>query len=376
MRFQEVIGQSRIKSKLLRSLQQETVSNTQLFLGPEGSGNLPLALAFAQYLVCEQPEKTDACGKCEACHKAQKLIHPDIHFAFPTINRKDKREALADEFIQEWREAISNNPYLNLYDWLQHIKAGNSQGNIAVKECREIIKKLSLKPFEGGRKVMILWMPELLGKEGNALLKILEEPAPDTYFLLVAEDSEGILNTILSRTQLVRIPPLSLEDTQEAIKQNVDISDSEALEIAHLADGNYRAALALAQSHETAYSSQFIHWMRACYRKEGTQLLSWVQQLAAKGREEQKNFLSFALQMLESLFLMNKGAPGEARLREEDRDFAQKFSGLLDDEGFEDLYEGLNNAIYYIERNASAKIVLFRLSLRINRVLKTSKVLK
>jgi DNA polymerase-3 subunit delta' len=376
MLFQEVIGQSRIKAKLLRSLQQDKVSNTQLFLGPEGSGTLPLALAFAQYLVCEQPGKADACGQCSACQKVQKLIHPDVHFAFPTVNRKDKREALSDEFIQEWRDAATTNPYLGLYDWLQYIKAGNSQGNISMKECREVLKKLSLKPFEGGKKVMVLWMPELLGKEGNALLKILEEPAPDTYFLLVGEDSEQILNTIMSRTQLVRIPPLSNEAVQEGLQHKTGIGENEARDIAQLADGNFRSALALANSHETAYSSQFIQWMRVCYRKQGVELLNLINQMASKGREEQKNFLSFAIQMLEAMFLMDKGMPSDTRLREEDQDFARKFAGLIDDEGFEALYEGLNQASYYIERNASAKIVLFRLSLRINRILTTSKVLK
>lgn len=376
MRFNNIIGQTRIKTKLLRTLQQDKVSNTQLFLGPEGSGALPLVLAFAQYLMCEQPGKSDACGQCSACQKVQKLIHPDVHFAFPTVNRKDKREPLADEFIQEWRDMVTQNPYFSLFDWLQHIKAGNSQGNITIKECREVIKKLSLKPFEGGKKVMILWMPELLGKEGNALLKILEEPSPDTYFLLVGEDSERILNTILSRTQLVRIPPLSADTIQEGLQQQVGTSEKEARDIAQLADGNFRAALALADTHDMAYSSQFIQWMRACYRKQGVELLEWVQRMAAKGREEEKNFLSFSIQMLESLFFINKGIPEAARLREEDYEFARKFSSLLDDDGFEAMYQEFNDASHYIERNASAKIVFFRLSLRINRILTTKKVLK
>lgn len=376
MQFQEVVGQERIKKKLLRSLQQDKVSNTQLFLGPDGSGGLPLALAFAQYLMCENPSNQDSCGNCSSCHKVSKLIHPDLHFAFPTINRKDKGESLSDAFLADWREALNSNPYQSLYEWLQFIKAGNSQGNISVKECREIINKLSLKPFEGGKKVMLLWMPELLGKEGNALLKILEEPGPETYFLLVAENSENILNTILSRTQLVRVPPLGTSAIHSALQDTYGLLEGEAYEIARLADGNFRAAKHLAQSNETGYSSQFINWMRAAYRKQGTELLEWVQQMAAKGREEQKHFLDFALQMVETLFLLDKGAAEETFVRQDDQDFARKFSSLLDDEGFEAMYEGLNQAIFYIERNASAKIVLFRLSLRINEILTQRKVLK
>jgi DNA polymerase-3 subunit delta' len=223
---------------------------------------------------------------------------------------------------------------------------------------------------------MVLWMPELLGKEGNALLKILEEPGPDTYFLLVANDSENILNTILSRTQLVRVPPLSTDAIQEGLQSSYGLHEAEAQEIGRLADGNYRAAQKLAESNETAYSSQFIQWMRASYRKNGVELLEWVQQMAAKGREEQKHFLGFALQMVETLFLLDKEAGEESFVRESDRDFARKFASLLDDEGFEALYEGINQAIFYIERNASAKIVLFRLSLRINEILNPNKVLK
>ena len=374
MLFSEVVGQSRIKQKLIKSIRNGKVSNTQIFLGPEGAGGLPLALAFAQYLNCENPGTHDACGECDACKKARKLIHPDVHFTFPVVNKSNK-DNISDEFIKEWRSAISENPYMNYYDWLQYIQAGNSQGNIAVKDCREIIKKLSLKPFEGGNKIMVLWMPERLGKEGNALLKILEEPAPNTYFILVAENSELILNTILSRSQLVRIPPLSADEINPALQNQLSISESESQEIAQLADGNYRAALSLAKAGESEFSTQFIQWMRYCFKKDGLELVQWTNQMAAKGREEQKNFLSYALQMLEEIFLLGEGLKEGRRLKADDMDFAKKFASYVTEETFVHINDAINNAHFYIERNASSKIVFFNLSLQINRFLSEAKVL-
>ncbi len=375
MLFSEVVGQDRIKQKLIKSIRSGKVSNTQLFLAPEGAGGLPLALAFTQYLVCENPTNKDACGECDACHKVQKLIHPDVHFTFPVVNQSD-RDNVSDEFIKEWRQAVIESPYMNYYDWLQTIQAGNSQGNIAVKDCREIIKKLSLKSFEGGKKVMILWLPERLGKEGNALLKILEEPSPDTYFILVAENSELILNTILSRAQLVRIPPLDAKEISDSLQAQMSLNEAEALEIAQLADGNYRTARRLAKSGESEFSTQFIQWMRHCYRKNGPEMVQWTNQIAAKGREEQKNFLSFALQMLEELFLFGQGLKEGRRLKEEDIPFTESFATFVTEETFVRIYDAMNKAHYYIERNASSKIVFFNLSLQINHFLVKSEVLK
>lgn len=374
MLFSQVVGQDRIKQKLIKTIRTGKVSNTQLFLAPEGAGGLPMALAFAQYLTCENPDSNDACGRCDACNKVQKLIHPDIHFTFPVVNKPNK-DPLSDEFIKEWRQALLDNPYMNFYDWLQQIQAGNSQGNITVDDCREVIKKLSLKPFEGGKKIMILWMPERLGKEGNALLKILEEPSPDTYFILVGENSELILNTILSRAQLVRIPPLDAREMSEALREQLSVNESEAQEVAQLADGNFRAAMSLAKSGESEFSTQFIQWMRYCFRKNGLEFVQWTNQMAARGREEQKNFLSYALQMLEELFLLGEGMTEGRRLKADDMEFAEKFAGYVDEEAFMHIYDAINKAYYYIERNASSKIVFFNLSLQINRSLMKRKVL-
>ena len=221
MQFKEVIGQQKVKDYLLKSAQSDQVSHAQLFLGPEGCGNLALAIAYAQYLQCRNKGATDACGKCSSCIKANKLIHPDIHFSYPTVGSKAK----STDFLKEWRDAVEQQPYMNVYQWLQHIKAENKQGNITREECEAIIRKLSLRAYESTYKVLIVWMPEYLGKEGNRLLKLIEEPPVNTVFLLVAENANLILNTILSRTQQLRIHRLSDAAIKEALVERHQLSE-------------------------------------------------------------------------------------------------------------------------------------------------------
>ena len=228
VQFEKIIGQKGTKEQLIQMVQHNRLSHALLFLGKEGSGALSLALAFAQYIACEQvngkikktnPEASlfgeatpeiaepldmhDSCGVCSACTKANQLVHPDIHFSYPVIPRKSGDKPVSTDYINEWREFVSINPYGNVYDWLQFIGAENKQGNITSEECNDITRKISLKSFESEYKVLIIWMPEYLTKNGNKLLKLIEEPPPNTLFLLVAENEDLILPTILSRTQVV-----------------------------------------------------------------------------------------------------------------------------------------------------------------------------
>ncbi len=375
MQFKDVVGQASVKTKLINTLKTGKISHAQLFLGKEGTGGLPMALAFAQYLNCKNPLEDDSCGVCESCQKMSKLIHPDVHFSYPVVSLQGaKRPSISLDFIGQWREAVSKNPYLSYYEWLQYLEAGNKQGNITISEARDIIKKLSLKAFEGGDKVLIMWLPEYLGKEGNALLKILEEPPDNTFFILVAEDQERILNTILSRTQLVRIPPIKNDAIEQALASNHEYGAEEAAQIARLADGNYHLALSLSGKGEQDYSSKFIEWMRLCFQKSGLELIQWVNQISGTGREEQKNFLTYSLQMLEEIFLLGEGLKEGRKLRQSDYDFAEKFSGYVNEDTFIRIYDAINKAHYYIERNARSKIVFFHLSLRINQFLRKEKV--
>src|SRR6202035_5286750 len=253
MLFSEVIGQREIKAKLRNLVEHNRLSHALLLNAPEGAGGLPLALAFAQYLVCDRVSDegskinfpSESCGVCPSCIKAAQLIHPDIHYVYPVVSRKPGDKPVSADFISEWREFISQFPYGTIFDWLQFIQADNKQGNISAHECNEINRKLSLKSFENGYKILIMWMPEYLGNEGNKLLKLIEEPPPNTLFLLVAENDSFILPTILSRTQLIKIPPLEAKEIEQALIERVRLPAEHAARIAAISEGNYHEAMQL-----------------------------------------------------------------------------------------------------------------------------------
>src|SRR5882724_3516580 len=249
MSFENVIGHSDIQQSLVELVQHNRLSHALLFLGNEGSGALPLALAFAQYIVCDKVKegRADACGICPACVKASRWVHPDIHFSYPVIPRKSGDKPVSSDYSSEWREFMTQYPYGNAYDWLQFIGAENKQGNITAQECNDIIRKLNLKSFETEYKILVMWMPEYLGNEGNKLLKLIEEPPANTLFILVAENESLILPTILSRTQLVKIPALDTADIAQALAERANIQPELARQTASISEGNYREALQLLQ---------------------------------------------------------------------------------------------------------------------------------
>jgi DNA polymerase-3 subunit delta' len=370
MLFKEVIGHAPLKEKLLGSLQAGRVSHAQLFLGENGTGALPLALAYAQYTNCQNPGPEDSCGICDACHKMMSLEYADLHFSFPMINRKPGSKALSQEFLPEWRKALLDNPYLDYMDWMEIIGAENKQGNITADESRDIIRRLSLMPLYEGYKIMLIWLPEYLGKEGNILLKILEEPPARTLFLLVAEDEEQILPTILSRTQLLRVPRITDADLRAALVQKLGIGDEEAGRLSHLAEGNYNLALKLFKEGENDYTEEFIHWMRICFRTDMAGILTWVDKMATTGRENQKNFLVYGLNLFRECLLHRQKLDSLTRILESEKDFVQKFSAFIGPDNIGPLSEAFSTAHYHIERNANPKILLFNLTLQVNELLK------
>ncbi|RZK65896.1 MAG: hypothetical protein EOO92_25830, partial [Pedobacter sp.] len=236
MQFKDVVGQEDIKVHLINTVKSDRISHAQLFLGPEGSGSLALAFAYAQFISCENKQETDSCGECASCRKYQKLIHPDLHFSYPFFAKHKEDTALT--FIEEWRKAFLANPYLSLDEWREQLSADNKQANINIAECHSIIQKLSLKPFESEYKVLIMWLPEFLEKEGNSLLKIIEEPSHKTLFLLVAQNQDQLLNTILSRTQIVKVPKQKNQDVCEFLTTKHQVSEDKAKQIAYLSNGN------------------------------------------------------------------------------------------------------------------------------------------
>ncbi len=367
MLFSEVIGQESAKAQLKQMASGGRLPHALLFLGPQGSGKLALAIALAQYLLCENPGPGDACGQCNQCNKASKLIHPDLHFSYPTIGPN----AISDNFLVNWRQAITENPYLGLNQWLQSIGAENKQGNITKEECVNIIKKLGLKTFENVYKVLVMWRPEFLGKEGNRLLKIIEEPPENTVFILVAEEQELILNTILSRCQIVNIKALSDGEVTEGLVQKKGLGPEEALSVAYLASGNFNEALLLAEQRANNDATLFLEWMRHCYRGNPVDMVNWVEAFAKLGRENQKHFLRYALHFLREFTLLKMSdGQARARLQEKELQTAQNMTAVLELDQVEQLAKLFSDCSYAVERNANPKVLFLDASIQMNNIMK------
>jgi len=377
MLFKDVIGQAAIKRRLIDSARNNSVSHAQLFLAPLGHGGLPLALAFSQYLNCEAPDENDSCGKCPSCVKAQKFIHPDIHysFPFPKIEKKER----CDEFIKDWREALLENPYLDLLSWMTRFEAENKQPHISIRECHDIIHKLSLKAYESPCKVMILWLPEFLGNNGNSLLKIIEEPPDKTVFILIAENRDAVLNTVLSRTQILRIPHIEHVELAKALAEKYEVADDNALRLANISNGDFVDAVRQIRQVFGKTAEMLNAWLRLCMPGNHApdrllNLYRWIEEFATIGRENQKGFLKYALHFLrESLHAQAIGYNSPVLTREESDLAAQmmKISGM---EQWQRLYKLLNDAHYHAERNAHPKMLMMHLSLKVMGALKPGKV--
>lgn len=380
-------------------VQHNRLSHALLFLGKEGSGALPLAIAFAQYVVCEkvngkkqaapagpslfgEPEPlatshsplADSCGVCASCQKASQLVHPDIHFSYPVIPRKPGDKPVSTDYITEWREFITGTPYGNAYDWLQHIGAENKQGNITAYECNEIIRKLNLKSFESGFKILVLWMPEYLGNEGNKLLKLIEEPPADTLFILVAENESQILATILSRTQLVKIPALATEAITEALITKANCTPEQARPIASIAAGNYREALQLVQHAGEDWQSHLREWLNAILKNGPIAQVKWIDDISKLGREKQKQFLLYFTHLLEQAIRLQAIGTDGVYLPDNERDFALRLNKIAGFEQMEAIIEELDKAAYYIERNANAKMLFLALTIKLYHIVARKQV--
>lgn len=361
MQFKDIIGQQAVKNKLIQGVKEGRVPHAQMFLGTEGSGNLALALAYAQYIACTNKTDTDSCGSCPNCIKYGKLIHPDLHFTVPTVGSKE----ISDHFMEQWRETFLSKPYLNAFEWLMSLGAENKQGNITVDECRNIIKKLSLKSFEGDYKVLIMWMPEYLGKEGNTLLKLIEEPPQKTLFLLAANNDEHILGTIKSRTQLVKIPTLQQQEIKDALIERHQADEETARAASFLSEGNYNLAIKLLSQTENDFFDSFRNWMLMCYKNDMGSVVNWVDEASRLGREMLKSFLGYGLHIFREC-LIAKNTDGQMlRLTEKENEFVGKFSNFLNTSSIENITNAFNDTIYHTERNANAKISLINLSLLI-----------
>ena len=383
MFFSEIVGQDTLKEQLVQTVRENRISHARLFLGPEGSGSLPLAIAYAQYVNCTDRGEREPCGKCLSCVKFKKLAHPDLHFVFPVVKPGGGKVAVSDMFIKEWRETVTVNPYVTYNQWLGVMGGDNKQGGIFVDESKEILNKLSFKTYEAEYKIMIIWLAEKMNPQtANKLLKILEEPPEKTLFLLIAESADQILPTILSRTQIIRVPKIDtqsladyLVETCHATSLQCDIH--EALSIAHISNGNLAAALNVLQSSDESdyFLQMFIRMMRTCWSVWGKkqamlELLAWCEEITQLGREQQKAFLLYCMRMVRENFALNREQPSLAFLTDAENDFSQKFNAFIHPDNVHQLTDELNTAYYHIESNGNKNIVFLDLACKIVVMLK------
>lgn len=390
MQFSDVIGQDAVKTHLAEMVKQNRLSHALLFTGKEGSGALPVAMAFAQYILCEKVSRKpvqpgaslfgdaepvtgeipqDACGVCNACKKAAELVHPDIHFSYPVVPKKPGDKPVSTDYASEWREFIKELPYGNVYDWLQFIGAENKQGNITSQECNDIIRKLNLKSFESEYKILIMWMPEYLGNEGNKLLKLIEEPPANTLFILVAENETMILQTILSRTQLVKIPPLNMREIEQALAEKSKLSPGQARQIASVSAGNYREAIQLTQHASEDWQSLLREWLNAIMKSGPIAQVKWIEEMSKQGREKQKQFLRYFNHLLEVAIKMQVMPGHDLAFADNEKDFAARLNKMSGIEQQQAIIEELDKAAYYIERNANAKMLFHALTIRLYHII-------
>ncbi|MFP4844567.1 ATP-binding protein [Winogradskyella sp. PE311] len=379
MLFSEILGQKHIKNHLITSVDAGRIAHAQLFVGPEGSGTLPMALAYAQYILCSNSNGENTNGN-ESCNiKFKNFSHPDLHFAFPvTTSDKVKSKPVSSFYLEEWRQLLNQQPYGNLFDWYKLLGVDNKQGQIGVDEALKIVKSLSLKSYEGGHKIMLIWMAEKMNTPAaNKLLKLIEEPPEKTIFILIAEDEEQIINTIRSRCQILYFPPLAESSIADALVKKYHIELSVASKIAHQANGNFNKAcdLIYQDSEDIQFEKWFILWVRSAFKAKGNKsaihdLISWSEEIAKTGRETQKKFLSFCLNYFRQALLLNYKANDLVYLEPKSDSFQlEKFAPFIHDSNILEISDELQDAIYHIERNGNSKIILTDLSIKLTRLL-------
>lgn len=369
MQFKDVINQDNVKNNLVKLFSSGRLPHALLFLGKEGAGGLAMVLAFAQYIFCENKASSDSCGQCSSCIRINKLTHPDLHLTFPTIGPKPN---LSNTFLPQFREFVQQTPYGSTYDWLQFIEAENKQGNISADECREIINRLNLTAFESGYKIQIIWRPEYLGKEGNILLKLIEEPPEKTLLFLVAENEEDILNTILSRTQKIVLSPLSPKTIARSLTQRLQIDEKRALQIARISENSYTQALKLEQNAGiNDWMPVLRDWFNAIFTFNAIATAKWVDEMSKTTREQQKHFLFFAQELLAHVLRISVVPNYQPPLVADELDFAKKLAHRnLDISVFEKMNTSISKTIYHIERNAHSKTQLLYLSIQMQYLIK------
>jgi len=379
MLFSEILGQDHIKSHLTKSASKGRIPHAQLFIGPEGSGTLLMAIAYAQFIICSNSENENI-GENEICNlKFNHLSHPDLHFVYPTVTTDDvKTKPKSLDFIQDWRQFLNEKPYGGLFDWYKLLGVKNKQGEIRVEDANEIVKLLSLKSHEGGYKVMIIWMADKMNiTASNKILKLLEEPTNKTVFILISENEEDLIQTIRSRCQVLHFNGLPEKTISEALVFHENIEGKKAIKIAHQAQGNYNKALHLLYNDEDEFPFEewFVTWVRAAFRAKGNaaaiqDLIGWSEQIAGLGREAQKKFLNYCINMFRQGLLLNYQTEKLVYIEPTVENFKlENFAPFVTGNNIGEIFTALSDAIYHIERNGNAKIILTDVSIKLTRLI-------
>ncbi len=370
MRFRDIPGHESVKNELLSLYENDRIPHALLFSGPQGNGKLALAIAFASFLQCKGDKKDDKCGKCLACNKTNKYIHPDINFTFPTYGKSGQKYITSKMKITEWRERLSGGLDFSLEDWNNYAGFEGKQSTIYKDSITDLLDYFRLKRFEGNKKIAIIWQAELLGHEGNKILKLIEEPPPNSILIFIADNTKKILPTILSRCQIFRVPPYSSEDMQNWAFQNEIITDSKLLELSNIAEGNIIEFKKLLNQDKINYFDLFLNWLRLCYKGTSNEMVSYAEQFSKTGKDNQKYFFKYGLRFLEKTLKSFYLRREFITLTEEEYNSMLKIRNLLDFEKITDMIDLFNNSIYRIERNANLKLLIFNNSLKLHKILR------
>jgi DNA polymerase III subunit delta' len=373
MFFKDVIGQEKIKERLIRSVKEQRISHALMFTGPEGTGKLALALAFAQFVSCRNRGENDSCGECPSCRKYQKLAHPDLHFVFPVFPTREFKKPVSDDFLPRWREMIHKTPYFTLSQWLGFVENENAQGLIYERESDSIMRKLNLKSFEAEYKVMIIWLPEKMHQAcSNKLLKLIEEPPSKTLFLLITEDEEAVITTIRSRTQLIKVPFIDKGSMRKALEGSGNVPAEKAADVVRLSSGNYITAMEYLNPDESTafFFTKFQEMMRFAYLRQVFELTRWAEEMATLGRDRQKAFFAFALRLIREYFMMNMNRSNLIYMKQDEKEWGNKFAPFINERNIISFAKEFELGIKHISMNGNPRIIFLDTALRMVRLIK------
>tara|TARA_B100000902_G_scaffold70116_1_gene75906 strand:+ start:3675 stop:4817 length:1143 start_codon:yes stop_codon:yes gene_type:complete len=376
--FKEIIGNNNLKIKLINSVKNDRIAHAQLFIGNKGSANLALAMAYAQFLNCQNRNQVDSCNECHSCLMYNTLTHPDLHLIFPVLKINNIKNPVSDNFVNEWRQLVLDNPYISISEWYENFNAGNKQGGIYKDEAELLQKKVALRNYESQYRVVLIWLPEKMNlTASNKLLKLIEEPPKGTYFIMISENTNEILPTIISRLQTIKVRPFKKEDIVEYLYTKKEISYEIGEKIAQISNGDINKALKISDTEigDNDFLKGFQTWMQICYKHNIIELSNWNESVVKKSRENQKNFLVYALKIIRSAFLLGRKARQTLNLTKTEKEFVINFAPFVNENNSIVIFESIEKAIFAITRNANSKIVFYELSLKMMKCLKVKRKL-